>query len=51
MVYENAMNAKTLIRFMTRLTKDADQKVFLILDNMRTHHCKPVSEWLEEHKH
>jgi transposase len=50
MVYEDAMNAKTLIRFMTRLIKDADRKVFLILDNLRTHHSKPVREWLEKHR-
>ena len=50
MVYEDAMNAKTLIRFMARLIKDADRKVFLILDNLRTHHNKPVREWLEEHR-
>jgi len=51
MLYENAMNAKTLIKFMTRLIKDADRKVFLILDNLRTHHSKPVRQWLEEHQH
>jgi len=51
MLYEDAMNAKTLIRFMTRLVKDADRKVFLILDNLRTHHSKPVREWLEDHEH
>ena len=51
MLYEDAMNAKTLIRFMTRLIKDADRKVFLILDNLRTHHSKAVREWLEDHKH
>ena len=51
MVYENAMNAKTMIRFMVRLVKDADRKIVLILDNLRTYHSKPVSEWLEEHKH
>jgi transposase len=50
MLYENAMNAKTLIKFMTRLIKDAERKVFLILDNLRTHHSKPVGEWLEEHE-
>ncbi|MBC2732923.1 MAG: IS630 family transposase [Desulfobacteraceae bacterium] len=50
MVYEDAMNAKTLVRFMTRLIKDADRKVFLILDNLRTHHSKPVCEWLEKHR-
>ena len=51
MLYEDAMNAKTLIRFMSRLVKDADRKVFLILDNLRTHHSKPVQEWLESHEH
>lgn len=51
MLYEDAMNAKTLIRFMTRLVKDADRKVFLILDNLRTHHSKLVQEWLEDHEH
>ena len=51
MLYEDAMNAKTMIKFMTRLIKDADRKVFLILDNLRTHHSKLVREWLEEHKH
>ena len=51
MLYEDAMNAKTLIKFMTRLIKDADRKVFLILDNLRTHHSKLVREWLEEHKY
>jgi transposase len=51
MLYEHAMNAKTLIKFMSRLIRDADRKVFLIMDNLRTHHSKPVGQWLEEHKH
>lgn len=50
MLYEQAMNAKTLIRFMGRLIKDTDRKVFLVLDNLRSHHSKPVREWLEERK-
>ena len=50
MVYENAMNAFTLIKFLRRLIKDADRKVFLILDNLRVHHSKAVEEWLESHK-
>jgi len=47
MIYEETMNANILIRFMKRLIKDSDKKVFLILDNLRTHHCKPVKEWLK----
>ncbi len=31
------------------LIKDTDCKVFLILDNLRVHHCKPVKAWLAEH--
>ncbi|MCK9363709.1 MAG: IS630 family transposase [Syntrophales bacterium] len=50
MVYRNAMNSGLLIKFMTRLTKDAGRKVFLILDNLRAHHSKDTKKWLEEHK-
>jgi len=27
----------------------AERKVFLILDNLGVHHCKPVKAWLAEH--
>ena len=50
MVYENAMNADMLIKFLKRLIKDTDRKVFLILDNLRVHHSKVVREWLESHQ-
>jgi|APFre7841882630_1041343.scaffolds.fasta_scaffold49433_1 transposase len=50
MVYKDAMNADLFIKFMGRLTKDAGRKVFLVVDNLRTHHSKPVKEWLNAHK-
>ena len=50
MVYQDMMNAQTLIKFLERLIKDTDQKVFLILDNLRVHHSKLVKEWLAEHE-
>ncbi len=50
MTYRGAMNSRTLIRFLRRLIKDADRKVFLILDNLRVHHSKPVKAWLEKHR-
>ncbi len=50
MVYQDAMNSQTLIKFLERLIKDTDQKVFLILDNLRVHHSKLVKEWLESHQ-
>ncbi len=48
--FEGNMNADVLIDFMMRLLKDAKRKVYLILDNLRVHHAKPVKEWLEQHK-
>ena len=50
MIYEGAMNQKLLINFMKRLIKDVDRKVFLILDNLKVHHGKEVSSWLEKNK-
>lgn len=50
MMYRDAMNSELLIKFMTRLIKDARRKVFLILDNLRVHHGKEVKRWLEEHR-
>ena len=49
MIYDGAMNQQLLIGFMGRLVKDADRKVFLILDNLRVHHGKKVQAWLEKH--
>ena len=34
---------------MRRLVKDTPRKVFLILDNLRAHHSKKVTAWLEKH--
>jgi transposase len=50
MVYRDAMNADLFTKFMSRLIKDAGRKVFLVVDNLRTHHSKPVKEWLDAHK-
>jgi transposase len=50
MTYHEKMNADVLIRFMTRLIKDADQKTFLVLDNLRVHHSKKVKAWLADHQ-
>jgi hypothetical protein len=33
-----------------RLVKGKGGKVFLILDNAKTHHCKILTEWAEENK-
>lgn len=48
MIIDEAFNADKLIEFLECLIRDADRKVFLILDNLRVHHSKPVKAWLEE---
>lgn len=49
-LYRDNMTADKLIDFMTRLVRDIKHKVFLILDNLRVHHAKRVTEWVEKHK-
>jgi transposase len=46
MIVDEAFNADKLIEFLGALIKDTDKKVFLILDNLRVHHSKPVKAWL-----
>jgi transposase len=50
MVYKNKMNSQTLIKFMKRLIKDTDKKIFLIVDNLKVHHSYIVKDWLKEHE-
>jgi transposase len=48
-IFAGALNADILIDFLRRLIKGRTKKVFLILDNLRVHHSKPVKAWLAEH--
>ena len=47
MIYSKSMNAQVLIKFLKRLIKSSDRKIFLILDNLRVHHAIRVREWLD----
>lgn len=49
--FDGALNSDILIDFLRRLIKDAGRKIYLILDNLRVHHSKPVKAWLVEHSH
>ncbi|WP_459925923.1 IS630 family transposase, partial [Desulfatiferula olefinivorans] len=50
MVYKDKMNSQALIKFMTRLIKDSDKKIYLILDNLKVHHNHMVKDWVNEHE-
>lgn len=47
---DEAMNTEHFIEFMEKLVADSPRKVFLILDNLKVHHARKVTAWLEEHK-
>ena len=51
MFYEGALNTDRFIAFLRRLTKDAGQKVFLIVDNLKVHHANKVKTWVSNHTH
>jgi transposase len=48
-IFDGALNTAILIDFLRRLIKGAPKKIFLILDNLRVHHAKPVKAWLSKH--
>ncbi len=48
MFYKDTMTAQLLIEFMERLIRGNDRKVYLILDNLRVHHCKLLDGFLSE---
>ena len=43
------LNADRFIVFLRRLTKDAGQKVFLIVDNLKVHHAAKIKTWVANH--
>ena len=46
MVLDGAVTAPSLLRFLARLVRDAEQKVFLILDRLPVHRSAKVRAWL-----
>jgi transposase len=51
MTYQGSMNGLLFIEFMKRLIKYSHGSiVFLIVDNLKTHHSKMVAKFLEENK-
>ena len=46
MVLDGAIKAPDLLRFLARLVRDADRKVFLILDRLPVHRSAKVRDWL-----
>jgi transposase len=49
MVYDGALTAVIFIIFLSRLIKDTDRKLFVIVDNLRVHPAKSVIAWVAAH--
>lgn len=43
MIYKETMTVRVLLKFMKRLIKDANRKIYIVLDNLRVHHAKLVT--------
>jgi transposase len=48
MVFKKGFTAPVFIRFLRRLVKESNRKVFLIVDNHPVHRSKKVRAWLEK---
>lgn len=48
MVFDGKFNADVCIKFLKRLIKDAQKKIFLILDGHPVHKSKKVKKWIAE---
>jgi transposase len=49
MLYQGALNTNLFLIFLKRLVNDANRKIFLIVDNLKVHHAKRVTEWARLH--
>ena len=50
-VLESAATTETTRGFMQRFVQDSQvQKAFLVLDNLRAHHAKEVTTWVQAHE-
>ena len=49
MVLEGPLSAQILIRFLRRLIRDANRRVFVILDNLNVHRAAKVRAWVAAH--
>jgi len=50
MVYDGALNVAAFLRFLRRLIRVRQQKLFLIVDNLKVHHAYKVQAWVAQHQ-
>ena len=50
MLYRKGMTGSLFIEFLKRLVRSSKRKVFLIVDNLRAHKARKVTQWLQNNK-
>ena len=50
MALKDAMNSEIFLIFLKQMIKYRRRKVILIVDNLKVHHSKPVTEWCDANK-
>lgn len=49
-LYDDPINVDRFIDFLQKVIDSSNKKVYMIVDNLRVHHAKLVTAWIEEHK-
>ena len=49
-LYDESINVDRFIDFLQKVIKSSNKKIYMIVDNLRVHHAKLVTAWIEEHK-
>lgn len=49
-IVEGSINTDRFIEFLELLLQHVPQKIFLVVDNLRVHHARKVTEWLADKK-
>ena len=50
MVFEDSFTAPIFLKFLRRLIYKSQNKIFLIVDNLKVHHAKIVKKWLQQNE-
>jgi len=51
MIYSGSFTSEVFLKFLDRLIKSTERKVFLIVDNLSVHKSKAVKAWIGEPEH
>lgn len=49
-LYDESINVERFLNFLKKVIDSSEKKVYMIVDNLRVHHAKLVTAWVEEHK-